>query len=123
MVLQILCLGLTTNEKLNYSRYKYLKDENSKEKKSIFDKGLCYNLLSFLNLCNCGTVYKKVDWYETYLPFTKPIVMSSAYNAYDKGPAMGTDLRNFDQSYNLSNSNTSQLSNPFYQPIHSYSHV
>lgn len=61
---------MTTNERLNYSRYAYFGHRRGdsgtqKKKKHVFNRSVFQNCVDFFEL-KCFRSYKKVDWIRTY---------------------------------------------------------
>lgn len=66
-LLQILWLAMTTNERMNCRRYKYMKFDSNYDAISPFDRGIIQNLVEFCGW-NCFPKYqsKKTDWKSLY---------------------------------------------------------
>ncbi|XP_074599566.1 palmitoyltransferase ZDHHC17-like [Brevipalpus obovatus] len=66
-IYQICWLGMTTNERMNCRRYKYMRQSSENKIFSPFDKGFCINFLEF-----CGSTcfkccgLKTVNWFKVY---------------------------------------------------------
>jgi len=72
---QILWLGVTTNERLNFSRYSYFghghgkKSECKKSSKNVFNRSVIQNFIDFFEL-DCFRTFRKVDWVRSYAPIS-----------------------------------------------------
>ncbi|XP_068760562.1 palmitoyltransferase ZDHHC17-like isoform X1 [Montipora capricornis] len=63
---QIFWLGMTTNERMNLSRYHHFSD-NCGTMQTPFSRGLLGNIADFMNTSLCGLVRPfRVDWYQQY---------------------------------------------------------
>ncbi|XP_020603898.1 palmitoyltransferase ZDHHC17-like isoform X2 [Orbicella faveolata] len=63
---QIFWLGMTTNERLNMSRYPHFTDNNGIQM-TPFSRSLLGNIADFMNMSLCGLVRPfQVDWYRQY---------------------------------------------------------
>ena len=72
--MQVVALGMTTNERLNASRYKHFHREpkqstwsfHQPKYSSPFDRGLCNNMADFFHVQLCGVKASDVDWKKEY---------------------------------------------------------
>lgn len=57
---QIMCLGVTTNERINHRRYKHFQANSGK---SPFTRGFVQNTIDFFE-CSCFGIFhpRKIDW-------------------------------------------------------------
>jgi palmitoyltransferase ZDHHC13/17 len=63
---QIICLGMTTNERVNHGRYRHFQVKGGK---SPFSRGPFNNLIDFIECDCCGLVKaNKTDW-KSYFEF------------------------------------------------------
>lgn len=61
---QVVCLGMTTNERMNRRRYRHFQNLNGK---SPFTRGPCNNLADFLQCSICGLATPRhTDWLSVY---------------------------------------------------------
>jgi palmitoyltransferase ZDHHC13/17 len=67
---QIVCLGMTTNERVNHGRYKHFQVKGGK---SPFTRGPYHNCVDFMEFECCGLIKSnKTDW-KTYFEFEKKV--------------------------------------------------
>lgn len=61
---QVICLGMTTNERMNRGRYRHFQ---AKGGKSPFTRGPFYNLIDFIG-CSCFGLFQpqKIDWMQFF---------------------------------------------------------
>lgn len=67
---QVICLGMTTNERMNRGRYRHFQ---AKGGKSPFTRGPFYNFIDFLG-CSCFGLFQpqNIDWMQ-FFEFEKGI--------------------------------------------------
>ncbi|GAB6024086.1 Palmitoyltransferase Hip14 [Chamberlinius hualienensis] len=66
-IYQISCLAMTTNERMNCSRYKHFRRGKSNSFSSPFNNGCFHNLVDFFEFSCCGLFrVNKVDWLKQY---------------------------------------------------------
>ncbi|KAK2704348.1 palmitoyltransferase Hip14-like [Artemia franciscana] len=64
---QVICMSMTTNERINQGRYSHFIDSNRKYGRSPFFRGIVRNCVDFFELRCCGLVRPEVvDWTTFY---------------------------------------------------------